>query len=341
MEMNSFIEKMPKVELHVHLEGSILPETLITLAQRNDVPLPARTVEELERWYTFTDFPHFIEIYRYFARCLRTAEDIEWITRQFLRNQAAQNICYSEVTYTAYSQYLANKIPFEEQMQAIQRARDWAAAEYDVHMGLIVDISRDLPAEEGEITARWAVQGMQQGVIALGLGGDENGNPPEKFASSFAIAREAGLPAVVHAGETGGPQSIRGALDVLGAVRIGHGVHCLEDADLVARLRAEQIPLEVCPTSNICLKLYPSLEAHPLPRLLEEGLYVTLNSDDPPMFNTSLTREYQQAAKVFGLDRQQIEQLVMNAVQASLLPPEKKSELRRAYEQAFAALKQA
>ncbi len=331
---------MPKIELHVHMEGSIRPETLLTLAKRNHVSLPVDSVEGLERWYTFTDFSHFIDIYRFFAKCLRTADDIEWIARQFLQGQADQNIVYSEVTYTAFSQYRANGISFTEQLDAINRARDWAKNALGVEMGIILDISRnETSVEESEFIARGAVAGMKQGVVALGLGGDERGYPPEIFASAFAIAREAGLPAVVHAGETGGAQSIRGALDSLKAIRIGHGVHCLEDAALVTRLREEQIPLEVCPTSNVCLNLYPELRQHPLPQLLKEGLYVTINSDDPPMFNTSLTREYQLAAQVFGLDQSQIEKLVMNALQAALLPPDRKADMRIVFEQAFSGLK--
>jgi aminodeoxyfutalosine deaminase len=322
------------------MEGSIRPETLLTLAKRNHVPLPVDSVEGLENWYTFSDFSHFIEIYRYFAKCLRTADDIEWITRQFLQGQADQNIVYSEVTYTAYSQYRANGLSFTEQLDAINRARERAKKELGVEMGIILDISRnETSVEESEFIARGAVAGMKQGVVALGLGGDERGYPPEIFASAFDIARQAGLPAVVHAGETGGAQSIRGALDSLKAVRIGHGVHCLEDDALVQRLREEQIPLEVCPTSNVCLNLYPELRQHPLPQLLKEGLYVTINSDDPPMFNTSLTREYQLAAQVFDLDQAQIEKLVMNALQAALLPPVKKAEIRFAFEQAFTSFK--
>ena len=329
MDLNQFIEKMPKVELHVHMEGSIQPETLIMLAERNKVDLPAKTPEELHAWYTFTDFPHFIDIYRTFAKCLRTADDIELIARQFLIGQAKQNILYSEVTYTPYSQFMANGIPFADQLAAINRARDWARDEFGVEMGLITDISRDVEPELGNIVAQWAVEGMHDGVIALGLGGYEVGNPPEKFSEAFEIVHKAGLPAVVHAGETGGPDSIRGALDALHSVRIGHGVRCLEDADLVKRLKEEQIPLEVCPTSNICLKVFPNLAEHSLPKLVEEGLYVTINSDDPPMFNTTLTKEYQLVSKTFGFDQEQIKEFVLKAARVSLLPQERKDMLEK------------
>ena len=339
MSLASYIQAMPKVELHVHLEGSIRPETLLMLAERNRVELPVKDLDSLRSWYEFRDFDHFLVIYKTIGRCLKTADDIELIARQFLKGQAEQNIRHSEVTYTAYSQYQANRIPFEDQLAAINRARDWAADELGVTMTLTVDISRELPAEEGMITANWAISGMGRGVTALGLGGPEVGNPPEKFTAAFEEAYEAGLPAIPHAGEMAGPESIRGALDALCAMRIGHGVRCLEDADLVAELRERQIPLEVCPTSNICLKVFPAIEAHPLPELIAEELCVTVNSDDPPMFSTTLTDEYKLLDRVFGLDVKVIEQLALNAVRASLIPEGQKKALEDEFKGEFTRLR--
>ncbi len=339
MTLETFIQAMPKVELHVHLEGSIRPETLLTLAQRHQVDLPAKTVEELQAWYTFTDFPHFVEIYLTLSSCLRTPDDIELIGREFLAGQAAQNIRYSEVTYTAYTHYRSRKLPFQDQLAALNRARAWAEAEYGVSMGLIIDIPRDVSAEEGMLTAEWVIGGLGDGVIALGLGGPEVGHPPEKFAEAFARARAAGVPGIPHAGETMGPESIWGALRSLHAVRLGHGVRCLEDPALVAELRERQIPLEVCPTSNVCLKVVPDFARHPLPRLLAEGLYVTLNSDDPPMFNTTLTQEYLAAAQTFNLTVEALTGLVLNGVRASLLPTATRLQLEQQFQAEFAALR--
>lgn len=339
MSLASYIRAMPKVELHVHMEGSIRPETLLMLAERNQVELPAKELDGLRRWYQFRDFAHFIVIYKNIGRCLKTADDIELIARQFLKGQAEQNIRHSEVTYTAYSQYQVNRISFEDQLAAINRARDWAAAELGVTMTLTVDISREIPAEEGMITADWAISAMGRGVTALGLGGPEIGNPPEKFKAAFERAYEAGLPAIPHAGETVGPESIWGALEALHAVRIGHGVRCLEDPKLVTELRQRQVPLEVCPTSNICLKVFPTIEAHPLPRMIAEGLLVTVNSDDPPMFSTTLTDEYLLLDRVFGLDVGEIEQLALNAVRASLITEGKKTVLEDEFISEFARLR--
>jgi adenosine deaminase len=321
------IRAMPKVELHVHLEGSIQPATLLALARRHAIALPADTVEGLRTWYTFTDFQHFIEIYRAISACLRTPDDLELIAREFLAGQATQNIRYSEVTYTAFTHYATKHLSFADQLAALNRARTWAEAELGVSMGLVIDIERVVSPADGLLIADWAINAQGQGVVALGLGGPEAGHPPERYAAAFERARAAGLPRVPHAGETAGPESIWGALRSLHADRLGHGVRCLEDMALVAELRDRQIPLEVCPTSNVCLHVVPSMPAHMLPRLLAEGLYVTLNSDDPPLFNTTLTGEYLAAAHTFGLGLADLQRLAMNAAQAGLLPAAEKQKL--------------
>lgn len=318
---------MPKVELHVHLEGSTRPETLLKLAKRHDVALPADTVEGLREWYTFTDFPHFIEIYILMSKCIQTPDDIELIAREFLQGQADQNILHTEATYTAFTLWQLHRIPFEDQLAAINRARDWAKESLDVTMTLTIDIAREVSPDDGLITADWAISGLGRGVTGIGLGGNEVGNPPEKHAKAFERAIAAGLVSVPHAGETVGPESVWGALNSLKAVRIGHGVRSVEDPALMAELRDRQIPLEVCPTSNVCLKVVPSLAGHQLPQLLEQGLYVTINSDDPPMFNTTLTDDWLACAKTFDWGMDVIEKLSWNSVKAMLLTGEEKADL--------------
>ena len=337
MDLDGWIKKMPKVELHVHLEGSVQPETLLKLARLHHVQLPASTVEGLRAWYAFTNFDHFIEIYMTISGCLRTSEDMELIAREFLAGQAAQNILYSEVTWTPLNQYHTSGMGFEEQLAAINRGRAWAEKELGVRMGMVIDIPRGVPVAESELVADWAIQARDGGVVAFGLGGPEVGNPPEVYTNAFARTRRAGLPGVPHAGETAGPASIWGALTALQAVRIGHGIHCLEDPALVAELRARQVPLEVCPTSNVCLKEARCIEEHPLPRLLAEGLFVTLGSDDPPMFNTTLTEEYLKLARVFGLGAEAILALVHNGVKASFLPEAEKQVLFSRIDQSYQA----
>jgi len=337
-ELESFITQMPKVELHVHLEGAVQPATLLKLAERHQVPLPADTVEGLREWYTFRDFDHFIEIYMTISSCLRTAEDIELIAREFLAGQAAQNIVYSEVTFTPYNQFMTNGLGFHEQIDAVNRAREWGEEALGVRMGIIMDIPRIISPAEGDTVAGWMLERYGDGLIALGLGGPEIDNPPQKYRSAFDRMRAAGIPCILHAGETAGAESIWDALTVAGSRRIGHGVRAIEDPALVAHLRERQIPLEVCPSSNICLKVFPSLAEHSLPRLLEGGLYVTLNSDDPPMFNTTLTREYLLGQRTWNWSRETVEQLALNAVDAALLPEAERQALRRSFEQDFERL---
>jgi adenosine deaminase len=335
MSIEEFIIKMPKVELHVHLEGSVRPGTLLKLAKRHHVALPAEDVNGLHKWYTFRDFNHFIEIYMTISSCLRTAEDIELIAREFLIGQAEQNILYSEVTFTPFNQYMNNRLGFHEQIDAVNRARNWAEKELGVRMGIIMDIPRIISPEDGLTVANWAIERYGDGLIALGLGGPEIDNPPEKYQAAFDRVRAAGIPCILHAGETVGPSSVWSAIRVADTKRIGHGVRAIEDPELITYLRETQIPLEVCPTSNICLKVYPSLEDHSLPALLEQGLYLTINSDDPPMFNTTLSNEYLVGHKTFGWDSDLIKGLVLKAVKVTLLPEPERLEMQRSFSTEF------
>lgn len=330
------IRRIPKVELHVHLEGSIRPETLLKLARRHNVALPASDIEGLRRFYHFTSFPHFVEIYVLISSCLRTPDDIELITREFLAGQAEQNIVHSEVTYTAYTIYKLSGIAIADQLAALSRARAWAEQTHGTTMSLVFDIAREVSTEEGLITADFAIAGQPHGVIAIGIGGDESRHPPKKHAPAFDKARAAGLRSLPHAGEIAGPTSIYGALRELHAERLGHGVRCLEDEALVEELVQRRIPLEVCPTSNVCLGVAKSLAEHPLPTLLSRGLHVTLNSDDPPLFNTTLTDEYLRCAEAFSWTAATALQLAENAVDAAYLPPARKQALRTEIKQILA-----
>ncbi|MDX2139120.1 MAG: adenosine deaminase [Chloroflexota bacterium] len=339
MPSSSFITQMPKVELHVHLEGAVRPETLLKLAQKNRISLPANTVDGLQNWYSFVNFPHFVDIYVKISECIQKPDDLELVTREFMEGQAAQNILYTEATYTAYTHLHQKGLSFADQLAAINRARAWGESALGVQMNLIVDIAREVSPEEGLLTADMVIESYGNGVVALGLGGYEVGHPPEKHAASFAKVQAAGVPCVLHAGETAGPESIWGALRAGYSQRIGHGVRCLEDEALVAHLREKQIPLEVCPTSNVCLGVVPSLADHPIQKLLDAGLYVTVNSDDPPMFNTTLTQEFETCTKTFGWDVQLLERLTMNAARAALLPNDQNAALQGRITDGFASLR--
>lgn len=338
-DLTAFIQRMPKAELHVHLEGSVRPETLLKLARRHHVSLPADDVPGLQKWYTFRDFDHFVEIYMTISSCLRSAEDIELVAREFLIGQAEQNILHSEVTFTPFNQLFNCGLAFRPQMDAVRRAREWGMKELGTRLEVILDIPREHPAEVGDKVAEWVIECHGEGVVAMGLGGPERGNRPSKFRRAFERVREAGIPCILHAGETDGPQSVWNAINVAGTRRIGHGVRAIEDPALVGHLQKTQLTLEVCPTSNVCLGVFPSLQGHVLPILIEKGLKVTINSDDPPMFNTTLTGEYLACQRAYGWERERIEQLALTAVDESLLLPAERAALRQKFVAQCAALR--
>ena len=330
MSLQEFIEAMPKVELHVHLEGSIRPSTLLKLAQRNGASLPAEDLAGLREFYGFTDFEHFIQVYMTVSRCLKTVSDFDLIAYEFGADMARQNIRYAEVTFTPYTNVHNTGLSFDEIMAGLNQGRLRAQADLGVEFRWVLDIARNFPDSRIQV-AEWAAGAVDRGVVGFGLGGIEQGNPPERYRDAYEIALEAGLHSVPHAGETVGPESVWGAIRALKAERLGHGVRSIEDPALVAYLREHQIPLEVCPTSNLCLGVYGSYEEHPIRRLKDAGLCVTVNSDDPPMFNTDLAREYQVLVEDLDFTPAELEALDLAALRASFLPTEDKVRLEQQF----------
>jgi aminodeoxyfutalosine deaminase len=315
-EVAAFIGAMPKAELHIHLEGSIAPETMLALARRHERLdlLPDDDLDSLQRWFAFTDFPHFVRVYLAISQLLVEAEDFATIVHACGADMAAQNIRYRELTFTPFTHtHLQGKaLGIDEILEGLDDGRARARRDFGVEMKWVFDVPRNasfdldgrydpFPAEQ---TLLYALRGQAAGsVVGFGLGGWEVGAPPAPFAQTFAAAREAGLLSVPHAGETAGPESVQVALDGLGAQRIGHGVRAIEDAELLVRLRDLGTVLEVNPTSNVRLHVYPTLAAHPFPHLDRMGLIVTVNSDDPPLFGTTLTQEYEVLAREWGYGR--------------------------------------
>lgn len=327
-----YIEAVPKAELHVHLEGSIQPVTLLKLAQQNYVKLPVQTVEELQDWFTFRDFDHFIEIYFEISSCLKTSDDYELIAYEFGANMARQNVRYAEVTFSPSTHQFSLGIPFDVFFNGLTKGRLRAQAEFGVEIRWVFDIVRDIPdtllnRRRAEYTLAVAQEGMRNGVVALGLGGGEVGNPPELYEKWFEKALEVGLHSAPHAGETVGPESVWGAIRSLGAERLGHGIRSIEDAQLVEYLAERHIPLEICPTSNIRLGVFPDLAAHPFRRLCDAGVPVTINSDDPPLFNTTLDDEAKLLAVPFHFDINTIDEILLNGVRFSFLPVDERQAL--------------
>ncbi len=343
MSIHTFIQAMPKAELHVHLEGAIAPATLLTLAERHGRALPADTVEGLQAWYRFTTFRHFIDIYLTIQACIRTAADFALVVYAFAADRARQNIRYTEATVTPYTHIWQDKgLHPADIIDGLEEGRRQAQRDFGIELRWVFDIPRNLPEPAGTWTAGYAIQHMDRGVVGFGLGGDEARAAPELWVEPFQRAVAAGLYSVPHAGEVAGPASVWGAIRALGARRIGHGVRSIEDPALVAYLVETQIPLEVNPTSNLCLNVYPSFAAHPLRTLWDAGVYVTVNSDDPPMFNTSLTQEYHVLHDHFAFTPAELETTALRAVQAASplgLASISKRQLTLAFQTAFAALR--
>ena len=332
--LDQIVAMLPKVELHVHLEGTVQPATLFELAQKNGVSLPVADAEALRAWYTFEDFDHFVEIFMTICECLQTPDDFARITYEYGQSMARQNIRYAEVTWSPTTHAGATgKLPWEDLLAAINAGRERARREFGVEMRWIPDIVRCYPDTASTVVGWLASpEARSGGVVALGLGGPEVGFPPELFTDAFRQAREHGLHSNPHAGETVGPESIWGAIRSLQAERLGHGVRAVEDPDLVAYLAGRQIPLEICPTSNVRLGVYESYAAHPLRRLLQAGVCVTINSDDPALFETTLNDEYVHAVQDCGLSLDQLRQVGLNAVRASYLPEPDKSHMLAMFE---------
>lgn len=338
MSLETFIAAMPKAELHLHLEGSVRPATLLELARRNGVALPADDETGLRALYRFTSFERFIEVYFLIKSVLRSPEDYALIVRDLGAEMDRQNIRYAEVTWTPQLAEMQG-LSYEEALAGVEAGREEARRLWGVEMRWLPDIARDYGPEAGEKVAAQAIAGLGRGVIGLGLGGSEHRFPPELFEAAFARTRAAGLRSYPHAGELAGPESVWSALRLLGADRIGHGVRAIEDPELVAYLRDRQITLDVCPTSNICLHLYPDYAAHPLHRLYDAGVPVTINTDDPPLFNTDLVSEYRVAAHHFGFGADDLCRLSLNAVRGSFLPEADRACLAGEFEAEFERLK--
>jgi aminodeoxyfutalosine deaminase len=328
LSLAELARRLPKVELHVHLEGSIQPETLLRLARRRRVELPADSVEGLREWFRFRDFRHFVEVYLTCSRCLRDPEDFQLVTRELMREQARQNVLYSEVHFTIGT-HLMNGASGTELREALWAAVQEGERELGVVVRWIPDIVRNVAYKWADRTLEWALDGRRHGVVALGLSGFEESHPDEPFVEHFEEAARQGLRRVAHAGEHGGPGSIRSVLEVCGVERIGHGVRAIDDPDLVAELAARDIPLEICPTSNVLLGVVPELAVHPLDPLWRQGVEVTVNSDDPPLFDTTLSQEYLRLAEAFGYGPGELAALALAGIRHAFLPAEERERLER------------
>jgi adenosine deaminase len=312
------LKGMPKAELHIHIEGSLEPELIFALAERNQVTLKYASVEALRQAYAFTDLQSFLDIYYAGASVLLKEQDFFDMTWAYLERAHADNVRHTEIFFDPQT-HTERGVPFATVIGGIDRALRQAQTQWGMSSALILCFLRHLSEDEAFATLEQALPHRDK-FIGVGLDSSERGHPPEKFARVFARCRELGLHLVAHAGEEGPPEYIRTALDLLQVERIDHGVRCLEDPELTARLAREQVALTVCPLSNIKLRVFDRMPDHNLRRLLDAGLRVTINSDDPAYFGGYVNDNYIATFDALGLDRAHARRLARDSFAASFLP---------------------
>lgn len=315
--MDAFLHGIPKAELHVHVEGTLEPELMLEFSRRNGVTLPYASVEQIRAAYEFADLQSFLDLYYQGMAVLRTAEDFHDLTRAYLDRAAAQGVRHAELFFDPQA-HTERGVPLEAVFDGMESALDEAGRRHGLSSRLILCFLRHLPAESAMATLEAARPHLDR-IVAVGLDSSEKGHPPSKFQAVFDRARALGVPAVAHAGEEGPPDYILQALDLLQVRRVDHGVRCLEDDDLVARLVGEQIPLTVCPLSNVKLRVFDTLADHNLGRMLDRGLMVTVNSDDPAYFGGYAGDNFVECRQHLSLTREQMITLAANSIRASFL----------------------
>lgn len=315
--LDDFVRRLPKAELHVHLEGTLEPELMLTLAERNGLPAPFPNVEAARAAYDFSDLQSFLDLYYAGAAVLQTEQDFYDLTRAYLTRAAQENIRHVEPFFDPQT-HTSRGIPFGIAIAGILLALEDAEEDFGITSRLIMCFLRDMPAEDALHTMQTA-QLYRSRITGVGLDSAEVGNPPEKFAGVFSEAGALGYRRVAHAGEEGPASFITDALDMLGAERIDHGVRCLDDPAVVERLVRERIPLTVCPLSNVKLRVFDRMPDHPLKRMMDAGLLVTVNSDDPAYFGGYLTQNYVSVANALDLSLAEVTELARNSFRAAFI----------------------
>ncbi len=320
------ITMVPKAELHCHLEGAASPDLVRRLATRHSMRLPPETFDE-NGDFAWSDFLHFLKVYDIASSVIRTPEDYRDVTYQYLMDSAAEGAIYVEVM-SSPDHAAAVGMSYTAHLEGIVAGIEDARAESGIEGRIIVTCVRHLGPERGVEVARQVVAHPHDLVTGFGMGGDENAFAPRDFAPAFQIAHASGLPCTVHAGEVAGAESVRAALDALPVQRLGHGVRAIEEPELVRELADKGIVLEVCPGSNIATGVYDNYSDHPLLALRDAGCRITLNSDDPPYFGTSIGQEYDRASSLFGLDDTALRAVTLTAIDAAFADPATKEKLR-------------
>jgi adenosine deaminase len=319
-QIEEFLRRMPKVELHLHLEGTITPRTFLDLAQRNGVTLPANDEAGVAALFRYRDFGEFLSVFMALAKAIAHGEDFERLAYELGSDLAAQEVRYAEVMISPV-QYTSRGLDLREVIEGCMAGFTRVERETGAAIRLALDYGRQYGPDGAWSVLEIARATQHLGVVGWSIGGNEIGYPPEPYAPIFAAAREAGLGVMAHAGEVVGPQSVWGAINTLGVTRLGHGIRAVEDPALLEVLRERGIVLDVCPSSNLLTGAVASWPAHPLRRLYDAGIAVTINSDDPTFFDTTLTKEYHRALTLLGFGIDDLCAAVRTAAHAAFLPP--------------------
>jgi len=325
--MQSRINKLPKIELHSHLEGTIKPKLALQIAKRNAVSLNNNLFND-NGGYAWSDFASFLTAYDSVSSCLRVGKDYRDITYQYLKDCASENVIYAE-TFISPDHAAECGISYDDMISGIVKGIDDAEHDFGIVGRIIVTCVRHLGPQQGLNVVQTMVDNPHPYIVGFGMGGDENAFTFEEFAPVFNIADEAGYPCTVHAGEICGPESVWDAINYLPISRIGHGVNSIEDDTLLDFLSKDwrNIHLEICPGSNLALSVFPDWESHPLPTIMDKGISISLNSDDPPFFDTTVGQEYQNSAKHFNFGIEELKSISLMAMKASFADPDTKSRL--------------
>ena len=316
---SAFIQSLPRAELHLHLEGAVTPETLVELRRRHG---KESTIAEAKAVYQYKDFTGFLMVFKTLTEDLQTPDDYELITYRVMQQLKAENVLHAEV-YVSVGVCLWRKQGFDAIFEGLERGRERGEKDFGVSLLWIFDAVRQFGPEAAQRVFELAAKYRERNVVGIGIGGDEVKAPPELFREQYAYAATQGLRLTCHAGESAGPESIWGALN-LGAERIGHGLTAAQDPELIEELAQRQIPVEICLTSNLKTGCCLDLHDHPVRKYFDQGLMITLNTDDPAMFGTTLNREYELAQSEFGFTDEHLRELARNSFEASFLPAEKK-----------------
>ncbi|MBY7853368.1 adenosine deaminase [Vibrio fluvialis] len=323
--MKEFIQQLPKVELHLHIEGSLEPELMFDLAQRNQIAIPFSSPDEVRAAYQFSNLQSFLDIYYQGANVLIHEQDFFDLTWAYLLRCQQDNVMHTEIFFDPQT-HTARGIAFETVINGITQALEKGQQELGISSQLIMCFLRHLSEADAMLTLQQALP-YKDKIVGVGLDSSEQGHPPEKFQQVFRQAREAGFIAVAHAGEEGPALNIRNAIDLLGVQRVDHGVRCVEDAALVQELKQTRMPLTVCPLSNLKLKVFTEMEQHNIVDLLRQGLCVTINSDDPAYFGGYMTDNFMAVAKAHPMSHQELAQFTLNAIEASFISDAEKAHM--------------